>query len=134
MVETTSTYIIRNIELYHPNIARRAVKYYDGAEAEIIVELDDGSLYSYDDFNETIRRLPDLNSMSEDECLYEFGFRLRRLMYRKGITQEILSERTGIARPILSRYLTGKSCPSFYKVDKIAKALGCSIDELRLIK
>lgn len=125
-------YMVQNASRRYPEIIDQAVTFYTDAEAEIRIVLENGKQYSYDMYTETIRLLPNVYDMSEDECLYEFSFRLRRLMYRKGITQEMLSERTGIAQPLISRYINGKSCPSFYKVDKIAKAIGCSIDDLRL--
>lgn len=101
---------------------------------EVLVECKDGTMLMYDDMDHTIRRLPDDSSnLTEEECKWEFGRRLRRLMRVKGITQAELSEKTGISQYLLSGYITGKRSPSFYRVDKIAKALECSTDELRYI-
>ena len=61
----------------------------------------------------------------------EFRQRLRRLMTRQGVSQLELSELTGIPQSTISNYLTGKFLPGFYNMDKIAKALKCSIDEFR---
>lgn len=126
------SYSVRNISLLYPHIVDQAVEFYAGIEAEVIIVLRNGDRYSFDEYEGVIRKLPEVNEMTEEQCLYEFSFRLRRLMYRRGITQEILSERTGISRTLISRYMNGKSCPSFYKVDKIAKAIGCSVEDLRL--
>jgi transcriptional regulator with XRE-family HTH domain len=52
-------------------------------------------------------------------------------MALEGISQCELSERTGITQPSISDYMNGKKLPSFYTVDKIAKALGCSVDAFR---
>lgn len=80
----------------------------------------------------TIRKLPrDSNNMSEEEYRIEFSMRLKKIMYRKGWTQDDLSEATGITQAMISRYISRKATPSFYNVDKIAKALGCSTDEFR---
>jgi transcriptional regulator with XRE-family HTH domain len=54
-------------------------------------------------------------------------------MCRKGVTQSDLSFATGIAQPTLSGYINGKHEPGLYAIDKIAKALGCSVDEFRYI-
>ena len=72
-------------------------------------------------------------NMSEEECKNEFGTRLKRLIYYKGFTQEDLSNATGISKTMINGYITGKINPSFYKVDKICKALGCSMDRLRFV-
>jgi transcriptional regulator with XRE-family HTH domain len=69
--------------------------------------------------------------MTEDQCRTEFGKRLIRRMYDKRMSQKELSSETGISEQMLSRYINGKSTPSFYIVDKIAKVLNCSTDEFR---
>lgn len=124
--------IHRNLGMRFPFIVREAIEYRDGGGFDVIVTLRDGRVILYDDMEGTIRNLPrDINNLSEHECKREFGIRLKRLMYKKGITQSELSERTGIAQTMISSYLTGRNVPSFYKVDRIARALGCSVDDLR---
>ena len=73
----------------------------------------------------------DISNMSEDECKTEFSWRLRSRMQRKRVTQQDLSDMTGISQSCISGYLNGTNMPSFYKADKIAKALGCSVDDFR---
>ena len=51
-------------------------------------------------------------------------------MAMKGITQVRLSELTGISQQLLSLYTQGKSLPSAQKVSSIAKAIGCSVNDL----
>lgn len=94
------------------------------------VELNDGTSVVYDDMLHTIRNLP-LNSsdMTEQECRLEFGYRLRMILLHRGMSQNELCQKTGLTNPQLSNYINGKTTPTFYIVDKIAKALGCSIDE-----
>ena len=48
----------------------------------------------------------------------------------KGMTQDNLSKLTGIGQPLLSLYTQGKSLPSAQKVSAIAKAIGCSVNDL----
>jgi DNA-binding Xre family transcriptional regulator len=86
----------------------------------------------YDDVTRSYRKLPtDSDELTEDECRREFGIRLNKILIRKNITQIELSEMTGINRSILNGYITGKHSPSFYNVDRIAKALDCSVDDFR---
>ena len=123
-----------SFNLYFPLVAEDVVSYKEVSNYEIVVKLSNGNSILFDYIDKTIRMLPrDSNAMTEDECRHEFGTRLRRLMFYKNITQNELSELTGIAQPLLSRYITGATSPSFYTVDKIAKALGCSTDDLRYI-
>ena len=127
-------YMVSNFELYFPCIAQNMTQYYETDRGELVVKLKNGETLLYDDIDRTIRTLPrNGNSMSEEECLTEFGKRLHKIMYRKGVTQEELSFLTGITQTTISKYITGRACPSFYRVDKIAKALDCSIDDLRYV-
>lgn len=129
-----SSELFEEFKSYFPNLYDKAEEMYERGPFEVIAKLDDGRIVSFYILDKTVRRLPnDILSMNEDECRKEFGITLERIMYRKGVTQEELSKRTGITQAMLSRYITGKASPTFYKVDKIAKALECSIDDLRII-
>ena len=96
--------------------------------------MENGESYLYNDSTNVLTRLPnDRNNMTEEECSKEFGRRLRRIMLIKGVSQLELSELTEISRVLLSRYMNGKSNPGFYNIDKIARALDCSVDEFRYL-
>lgn len=126
--------VLENFKRYFPTIAADVVDVIHHTDTFVEVEVQNGIRLIYDDIDNTIRTLPiDSSGMSEDECRREFGIRLRRLMYIKGITELELSSRTSIPQSMISGYITGKNSPSFYKVDKIAKALGCSVDEFRYV-
>lgn len=123
-----------NFQMYFPSLASVAVDHYSVDDFELVVKLNDGSSILYDDIDKSIRNLPrDSRAMSERECKCEFGSRLRKIMAHRGITQAELSEMTGIQQASISRYCSGVKSPSFYNADKIAKALGCSIDEFRYL-
>lgn len=125
---------IRNFELHFPQIAKSIVAYTNNGFGELLIKLEDGSSILYDDIDHTIRQLPsNPNKLTKNECAIEFGIRLQKLMNRKHITQCELSECTGIAQPVISNYANGLTLPTFYNIDKIAKALNCSMDEFRYI-
>lgn len=127
-----ANYIFENMQSYYPFLSERMVSYKKVGPYELIVRTNDGETILYDDVNHSIRRLPrDSNNMTEQEVSVEFRQRLRRLMTRQGVSQLELSELTGIPQSTISNYLTGKFLPGFYNMDKIAKALKCSIDEFR---
>lgn len=108
------------------------IGYKEVTSLDMLITLKDGSKVLYDDFNKTYRRMPtDISNMTEDECKMEFAYRLRSRMERRCITQQALSELTGISQSSISCYVKGTKIPSFYNADKIAKALGCSVDDFR---
>lgn len=121
-----------NFRRYFPLDAESTVEYHQHGDHGLVALLSNGRRIMYDDLYKTIRSLPvDSSAMSESECRKEFGYRLRDIMARKKITQSELAAMTGIAQPTISNYVAGKAMPSFYAVDRIAKALDCSIEELR---
>ena len=96
------------------------------------LHLDNPDKYQYDDRDRTFRSLPsDSKNMTEEEYKRELGIRLRQMMEHRGVTQIDLSEMTGLSQAQISSYITGKVSPSFYIIDRIAKALDCSSDLLR---
>ena len=104
------------------------------APFELTIKLKSGRTVLYDDLTKSIRTLPkDSNNMTDEEIKIEFGKRLQKMMYIRGITQTELSEQTGITQPMLSGYINGRSMPSFVKVDKLARVLRCSVDDLRYL-
>ena len=118
------------LKLTYRPIYDRAIKYEAVSPNETLIKTEDGCVYLYDTWNDTIRTMPKNSNMDIETFAVEFGERLRRIMDRKGITQEILSEETGISQTIISRYILGKSVPGLYAVDKISMVLGCKIDDL----
>lgn len=126
--------IVENFKLQFPFLEADAVRIEILHIDEMVVELKNGEFILYDDQEKTFRVLPSRgDDITEDIFKTEFGYRLRKIMTRKHVTQEELSKRTGIPRTMLSSYITGRNIPSFYKADMIARALGCSTDEFRYI-
>lgn len=125
--------VLRNFEMYFPVVASKMVSYRKCAVG-LTIELDDGDRCLYDDMEHSIRWLPrDSMSLTEVEFKNEFRRRLYKLMLMKHITQEELSEKTGVTTAMISRYMTGKAVPGFYIIDKLAKALDCSVDDFRYL-
>ena len=71
-----------------------------------------------------------IKDLTEEQEKREFGYALRSMMRRKYINQEELAKSIGTSQTMISRYLTGKVMPSILMGRKIAKVLGCSMDEL----
>lgn len=123
--------VYENAVLYFPLTMEKAIEWRINDAYSIVITLDDGGTYIYDDVGHSMRRLPSKDEMTEELYKKEFGRRLRRVMFLKSITQDELSDMTGITRVMINRYVNGKSIPSLYTVDRLAEALNCSVDELR---
>jgi len=59
-----------------------------------------------------------------------FGRNLAKVRKEKGLTQEDLVKRSGVAISQIRRYEADKSSPTLEVITRLAKALGISIDEL----
>lgn len=71
--------------------------------------------------------------MIDEDFELIFPFVLRRMMRRKQIRQNELSDLTGISEVSISRYVNGRRTPSVKELHKIALALDCSSDELLMV-
>ena len=127
--------LIENLARNFPIMAKCATKYiFSDDPWEVIVKRSDGMVVLYDDRTGVVTKLPsDDNNMTPYECGIEFGRRLRKMMTKRQISQQELSEKTGISQSSISYYLTGQKLPSFYNLDKLARVLDCSTDDFRYL-
>lgn len=124
--------MLDNFNLYFPSIAKHMVSYRHTDDFELTITCDDDLTFIYDDLEKSIRMISNQEGeMTEATWRREFGRRLRRRMSLMGMTQGDLATTVGITQGQLSNYITGRSMPGFFTVYKLAKALGCSTDELR---
>jgi len=56
--------------------------------------------------------------------------KLKALRERRGLTQEQLSEKSGVSRTYLARLETGRQDPTLSTLEKLAKALGVKVGKL----
>lgn len=118
--------------LCHYGYLEPSIERWEEVDGDLFIVLKNGERIIYDGLVDTCRTPPENPmEMSERECNLEFGSRLRKIMIRKGYNQRRLSEMTGLSPALISRYLNGRSSPGFYNVDRIARVLGCSTDDLR---
>jgi transcriptional regulator with XRE-family HTH domain len=68
--------------------------------------------------------------MTKEVLLMPFGKNLSRFRKEKGLTQEDLVKRSGVAISQIRRYEADKSSPTLDVITRLAKALGTSLDEL----
>lgn len=112
-------------------MAEHVVEYYHFDYLRIIVTLDDGNRYLFDNGTRALRRLPTAKEMDNEKIhRREFAYVLREEMIHRGFNQKRLSEATGISQGMISKYYLGKASPTVFNLRQIAKALGCTIDDL----
>lgn len=123
--------IFKEFEMLFPEIAKNVTDGYVSGRQEITVFLSDGSKGFYDGISKTIRFLKDIKTEhTEDNWRKEFGNCLNEKLYKKGISQRELSEKTQISQPVISRFINGLATPSTYDLIQISEALDCSIADL----
>lgn len=127
--------LLRNFEMLDPTLYSKMVCYEMPDKFSLIVSLDDGRELLYDELSNSTRYLnTDRVSISEDDLVFEFQFKLHRRMIMLGYDRVRLSEETGISVSMIGRYLNGTSTPSIINVMKIANILQCTVNELLYIK
>lgn len=123
-----------NFKVHYSYLIEEVKDYEELNSGELLIHFKNGDKALYNPFEDWCRKLPkDSRSMTENECIAEFSARLRNMMRKRGCNQQQLSVRTGVSQPSISNYVTGRRMPSFYIIDKIAKVLNCSVDELRYL-
>ena len=127
-VEKMRNRALEDINAYFPYVYE-SLKIIDGLGfGEWFIETVNGERLIYDEVARTIRRYSVCDD-DESRLRKEFGIRLRKMLYFKGVSQEELSEQTGLSKVTLSKYMNGRSIPNYFKAKKIADALECSLDD-----
>lgn len=131
MLKDKYTQILEHFELYYPHHYERVIDWWPSGRLSVTVKLDDGAMYEYDRADSSLRRLRTKEYEYDEDILgKELGANLRKIIPISGVTQKDLAEKLGITTTMLSRYVHGMSIPSAAKLHIIAKALGCTMDEL----
>ena len=128
--------IIEDYKNWHPSLYAQTVECRPSGKHCILATLDDETKIEFNSLDKTIRDVTQLYIYDQDETLdetawrKEFGHKLQRAITDKGMTQERLSDVSGISRQMLSRYVRGTSTPSGYILSRLVEALGCDVREL----
>ena len=100
-------------------------------EDEVYFKFKDGRRTLYDvSLRSYMGFYPEGHELTDDEWKRSFKNSLYKLMVHRRITQEELAERIGTSQTMISHYLTGRCVPGTVMLAKIARALGCSVEDL----
>lgn len=126
---------MHQVYLYFPDLLGEVVHAREYVQFMLLLETNTKYNYFYSITNNVLIPIPkDDKNLDKESFRRIFGVLLRRALECSGLTQEELSEKTGIPQPNISDYLYGKHFPSFYQIDKMAKAMNCSVEDLRYVK
>lgn len=127
--------IFEEFKMRHPLDVNKIAKWHPKGEGEIVVELDDGSAYLYDNFEKTSRWVSSVDKLKIDvsdkkKWRMEFAIHLYRRMKILGFTQSDLAWESGISEGSITKYMNGQSLPTAYNLIRLAKVLDCTVDDL----
>lgn len=126
---------MHQVYLYFPDLLGEVVHVREYVQFMLLLETNTKYDYFYNITNNVLIPIPkDDKNLDKESFRRIFGVLLRRALECSGLTQEELSEKTGIPQPNISDYLYGKHFPSFYQIDKMAKAMNCSVEDMRYVK
>lgn len=111
------------------------VKTYEAISShELLVEYVNGNKFIYDSYDGwSSRYIPyDNDSLNEEDSKKEFRRILEYNMWAFGINENELSELLGVSRQMVSRYMTGKSLPSYTILKKMSEVFKCTVNDLFL--
>lgn len=127
--------IIEAYRTWYPIMYNQTVECRPSGRYTILITLNDGTKMEFDGLDNSIRNVTkyysnDTDELDEAAWRKEFGRKLHQAIINKGITQEKVSELTGISRQMLSRYIRGNSTPSGYILSRLVEVLGCDARDL----
>lgn len=126
---------MRILEYMYPEQYRHLDTVAELDKFKYLLTMDDGRKYIYDILTESVNEFDychreTMQNVSEEDWRERFSKKLAKRMCERNMPQSFLAEKSGVSRHSIGNYLDGRSTPSFYNVMKIARALGCSINEL----
>lgn len=120
-------------------VTETIVDWYPSGYSELTITMSDGMMYVYNLIGSSITPIRNKDGVedphdeiSRDEGAWRKNFSKRLVikMKKKGISQDRLSSLSGISTVTLSKYMNGLASPSGYNLERLSRALGCSVSEL----
>lgn len=119
----------------HPHYQNRIVEWYPSGHYEFTFKTDNGVTHTYNWRSGKVYCIKDIkyfdeNEYSEEKTRELFKYTLNAKLNDICMSQEYLAKETGISKVTINKYCTGKALPNYINIGRIAKALGCSVNEL----
>lgn len=132
MSQSIADWLFEEYRLFNPNT--EVERYEQTGILELTIELKDGRIVRYDASTDSTRTVnphyDDLIVEDEEYFRLSFSRNLRRLMRDKDLSREKLAEQSNVSYHSICNYINASSTPSFFVVNKLARALDCDPSEL----
>ena len=120
-------YVINN---NHGIFKEDIVEYKAVTPYDLVIEFKNGERRIYDTFSNTWSYVKyESDDLTDEQELHEFQVNLKTLMRRKFVDQTELARRLGVSQGTISKYTTGHLIPDVLMLRKMARALGCSVND-----
>ena len=142
MRRITTSMMLNKFQSTYPLLAKEQIYCHQFDGLKLCFYFRDGSYAVYDYIENKIEKIfypneenthqveiKDDYDSKEDYEKY-FSKNLKGWMFHRNINSLELSKKAGISHVTLSRYLNGKRVPDMYTASKLAKVLGCSLEDL----
>ena len=123
----------------YPRLAYEVVDWWASGRTELTIILEGNQKVYYDWMSKTVNvrrknsaidiRSNDVEEFT-DAWRSEFGSRLSKRLYRKGISQKEFAEMIGKSAMTVSKYISCKTIPDALTITLMADVLECSVAEL----
>lgn len=123
-------YVVERMRLYHKSVVKDAISIEPYWAFEYLVTFKDGSKKVYDDLYGKFYIFRNTDDLTEEEFREELGRRIKKMMDIRHINQTKMSKIIGVSQATINLYANGKIIPNFYILKKIARALGCDVNDL----
>lgn len=123
--------IVDQFELYYTRLFQHTVDWWPSGRLCITVKLDDGLMFEFDSYDNSIRKVQANNNVNDVDTLRRnIGYNIQKAIQTRGMPQNDVADKSGVTQAMLSRYIHGKSTPSIDKLYCIANVLGCRVSDL----
>lgn len=119
--------IIEHFKIYFPDTYPHMVEWWESGPMSVFIRFDDGSVSEYNKYDDSLREIRDTDI--DTPSARSIGHNLQKLIQLSGMTQTEIASRIGVTNAMMSRYTHGTSIPSGDKLYRIARLIGCSVDE-----
>lgn len=96
----------------------------------LIVHFKNGSIYAYALPERSLYSISQTRDVTGEEYTKAFGFKLERILRIRGLKQNALARMTGLTQGTISNYACGKTIPSIWQLNQIARALDIPTESL----
>ena len=117
----------------YPHLTSKVTGCWEYEHLAIIIEIEHEKLYLYN-VGETglyeIRLFDEYSEPTDEQWNKTFGYILGETMWDRGMRRFDFAESIGVSEAMISKYIRGLASPSSRVLNRMARVLDCTVDEL----